>query len=811
MLTTASATFGDLLRHHRQAAGLTQQELAERAGLSVHGIQKLERGATHPYRDTAQRLIQALRLAPDDQARLRAAVLPVRRHGAPEPSVVDDAVRHNLPVSLTSFVGRDSELEEVTALLASTRLLTLTGVGGCGKTRMALQVARQACDSYTHGTWVAELGPLTDPAQVAPRVAAVLGIRETAEEPIASSLIRGLRARHILLVLDNCEHLLDACAELLDAVLRNCPDISVLATSREPVGVGGEVVWRVPSLAVPEARLAMSLDHLERNACVRLFSDRARAVQPRFALTPRNAPAVAQICQRLDGIPLAVELAAARIGTLTPEQLAERLDQRFRLLTGGTRTALPRQQTLVATLDWSYDLLSRAERRLFERLAVFSGGWTLEAAETVCAGHGVASQDVLDLLDRLARKSLVVAEEAITGAERYAFLETVREYARAKLVARGAADVATLRRQHAEFYVAFAEPLHMFGARARPIVEAPSETIGAGLRHADMEYDNLRASLGYWVEASNPNAGLLLAEHLNGFWMWRGLYGEGRYWLEMFLELDSAAGGKGAEVVPPRMRANALGGSGLFASRQGDYQLSRERYEASAAIWRQLDDKPMLAVCLSWLGLTAWLSGDAAHATGLLEESRRVADAYGEHEFRLGLNAMTLRNMGMVARSQHEYTRATEFFRESVAHARDRAVRDAYSISRGLCHLGRALFLQGDSAHARQVFHEGLEAIREERLAGHTLADCLDWLAGLVARDGKPEAAARLFGAADAQWQASGAVRYAPERALYESELAHVKTQLDEAAFMAGWNEGQALNAAQATAVALHEINRGDA
>jgi predicted ATPase/class 3 adenylate cyclase len=337
-----------------------------------------------------------------------------------------DARMHNLPIQLTSWVGREAELEDVRRLLGTTRLLTLTGTGGVGKTRLALELARGVSAGYPDGIWLVELGPLTSPDLVPLSVASAAGIRAIAEMPHMSAIVEALRPRNLLLILDNCEHLLDACAKLLDELLRSCPDIKVLTTSREPIGVTGETIRRVPSLQLPNTQIPTDLDELIDNPCVRLFLERARAVHPRVALTRHNAAAVVQICRRLDGIPLALELAAARIDALTPEQLAARLDQRFRLLTGGARTALPRQQTLAATLDWSYSLLSKAERRLFERLAVFSGGWTLEAAESVCAGPPVAQEDVLEVLVRLTRKSLVLAEETISGTERYAGVAPLR-------------------------------------------------------------------------------------------------------------------------------------------------------------------------------------------------------------------------------------------------------------------------------------------------------------------------------------------------------------------------------------------------
>jgi predicted ATPase/DNA-binding XRE family transcriptional regulator len=707
MLSSPPTTFGDLLRHHRQAAGLTQQGLAERAGLSVHGIQKLERGATHPYRDTAQRLIAELQLAPDELACFRAAIAPVRRHGTAPQTAPPGQTRDNLPQPITSLIGREAAVHEIAERVADGRLLTLTGVGGCGKTRLALEVAHGMLDRFSGGVWLVELAPLVDPALVPQRVGAALGVRETAEQPLEIALSNALRDRELLLVLDNCEHLLDACAQLVDGLLRACPGVRVLATSREPIGIGGETAWRVPSLPVPKAQLATAPEHLLEYPAVQLFVQRAIAAQPRFALTARNAASVVQICRRLDGIPLALELAAARVEALTAEQVAQRLDQRVRLLTGGSRAALPRLQTLSATLEWSYDLLTSNERRLFERLAVFAGGWTLEAAEAVCAGQGVAVDDVLDLLAALTRKSLVIAEETVDGAERYSLPETVRDYARQKLGTRGVREITALRQRHADFYAAVVEQLpdRVSDADMREPYAFRSDSV----RRADAEHDNLRAMLGWWLETGRAAPGLRVARRLTGWWMIRGLYGEGRQWLTAQIELDERTAHDGtsrADEVSPVDRAFALGAIGLFTSRQGDYQESHARYEASAAIWRELGDTAALGVCLSWLGLNAWCRDE-------------------------------------------------------------------------------------------------VEDMRAERLAGHTLADCLDWLAALMDVEGRPREAAVLFGAADAHWQASGAVRYAPERAAHAAELASVQAKVSADEFAAAWAEGHAMSREQAVDYAL--------
>jgi predicted ATPase/DNA-binding XRE family transcriptional regulator len=445
-----------VLRQYRRAAGLTHEALAEAAGLSPRTVSDLERGVSAaPRRDTLAALAAALGVTPEQRAALELAA---RR--APEPA--DATVRrHNLPVQLSTFVGREQELGEVQALVRRHRLATLTGAGGCGKTRLALRAAADLfdADAFADGAWLVDLAPIADSALIARAALTALGAREVPGHAALDTLVDFLHARTTLLVLDNCEHLVVACAGLADALLRACPGLRVLATSREPLGVPGEAVWRVPSLGVPPPGAADA--DVGRSEAVRLFTERARLVQPGYAVTAANAAAVAQLCRRLDGIPLALELAAARAGSLTVEQIAARLDDRFRLLTGGARTALRRQQTLRATVDWSYDLLAADERALLRRLSVFAGGWTLEAAEAVGAGL----PDALGLMLRLVDKSLVVMDvdedpaptpPANGGAgPRYRLLETIRQYAQEKLLEADEAHAA--RDRHRDYFLTWAE------------------------------------------------------------------------------------------------------------------------------------------------------------------------------------------------------------------------------------------------------------------------------------------------------------------------------------------------------------------
>ena len=361
--------------------------------------------------------------------------------------------RHNLPVDLTSFVGRREEVRHVSELLASSRFITLTGAGGCGKTRLAQRVGRDVTSTFVHGVWFVDLASLSDPALLPNVIARVLEVPEGSRASFRDTLVDWLRARDLLLILDNCEHLIDACAQLADALLRNASQLRILATSREGLGVQGETVWSVPSLAVPQHPQSLQLEEVLGFDAVQLFVDRAGAVAP-FTLTRANANTVAEICRRLDGVPLAIELAAARVKMLSVEQINSRLQDRFRLLTGGARTAVARQRTLEATVDWSFELLDDAERRLLRRLTVFSGGWALEAAECVCSENGIEQEEALDLLSHLVDKSLVVVDENPSGERRYRLLETIRQYGRDRLFRSG--EIAAVCARHFEYFLGLA-------------------------------------------------------------------------------------------------------------------------------------------------------------------------------------------------------------------------------------------------------------------------------------------------------------------------------------------------------------------
>jgi predicted ATPase/DNA-binding CsgD family transcriptional regulator len=710
--------------------------------------------------------------------------------------------RHNLPVQLTSFVGREWEVAEVRRLLGTTRLLTLVGAGGIGKTRLAQEVAAGLLDAYPDGVRLVELAALVDPrsalvpALVPQAIASALGVREQPGRPLSESLAEFLAPRSLLLVLDNCEHLIQACAELADRLLRACPRLTILATSREPLGIAGETTWRVPSLALPDAERPPATDDLGRYEAIRLFVERARAALPDFRLTDRNARAVAQVCQRLDGIPLALELAAARVRGLSVEQLAAGLDDRFRLLTGGSRTALPRHRTLRALVDWSYEPLSEPERALFRRLAVFAGGWTLEAAEAVCAGdgtgalRGIEAGEVVGLLLELVDKSLVVAEDR-EGEARYRFLETIRQYGLERLEASG--EAAEIRRRHAEYFVTLAE-------RAEPELSGPGQAVW--LDRLEREHDNLRATLG---RLSRPDPGevarggsragaeaqarLRLGGALGRFWDLRGYLAEGRAWLAALLGPEGAA-------PPTAARSRALCAAGWLAYWQGDYAAARALSEESVSIGRQVGDERGVAEALTCLGWIADAEGDHAAARTLFEASLAIRRRLGD---RWGI-AQSLSGLGWIASVEGDHAAARTLLDESLAVSRE--VGDKRGIADALVHLADLLQAQGELAQARGFLDESL-AIGRDLGDRAMIVEGLELSAKAALTAREAHRAARLLGAVHALREVVGAPVSPSYRAEQERDVVAVRADLGEGRFAAAWAAGRAMTLAQAVAYAL--------
>jgi len=744
--------------------------------------------------------------------------LPARTH---PPLRTLEASLTNLPAEPTTFIGRAREIAALMELLdrPKCRLVTLTGSAGCGKTRLALQVAASVLDERPDGVWLTELAPLTDPALVPQAVAAALGVREQPGRPLMDTLREHLRAKNLLLVLDNCEHLIEACAEWAGAVLRACPETRLLATSREALRLPEETVWSVLPLAAPQSERAeeWSLEALSQYDAVRLFVDRASAASSGFQVTNANARAVAQICWRLDGIPLAIELAAARVRAMPAEQIAARLDDRFRLLTGGSRTALPRQQTLQALIDWSYDLLTEQESILFRRVSVFAGGWTLEAAVAVCSGDGIEECEVLDLLTDLVNKSVVVYEEQ-EGEARYRMLQTMRQYAGDRLLE--SAEARALRGRHRDHFVALvAEPA------ARPKGLSEADWFG----YLQFEHDNCRAALDWCRETEDGiEAGLRLVAALQDFWDSHGHLSEGRQRSEAALSR--------ADDAPPELRAAALRGAGGLAVLQGDLSAARAHLQEALTLFRQLRRNMRVASCLNGLAQVANQQGDLPRAWALFEESlalsREARDAghtgYALHglafvayrrgdqpeaqalfEEQLALAresgderqcAIALAGLALAVSGQGDDSTAQKLLEESVAIRRELGDKRAWA--HGLSDLGLVLWRQGDNERAQALLEESLAILRAggERRA---VAVALPRLAAVLGAQGHVELAAQVFGAAEALREAVGTTLAPDQTADWDRSVGAVREALGEEAFEQAWAEGRGMTTEEAIACAL--------
>ena len=727
--------------------------------------------------------------------------------------------KHNLPQQLTSFIGREKEIAQIKELLGTTRLLTLNGAGGCGKTRLAIQVAMDLLESYPDGIWLVELAALAEPRLVPQTVANVLGLKEQPGENLTQTISEHLASRHLLLVLDNAEHLLAACAEFADVALRRCAQLIILVTSRERLGMAGELTYRVPSLSVPDPKCDATPAVLSAYESARLFVERARLQRPDFAVTCQNAPALASVCRRLDGIPLAIELAAPRVRSMSMEEVNRRLDQRFGLLTGGSRTALPRHRTLRAMIDWSYDLLSDAEQALLCRVSVFSGGWTLEAAEQVCIGKGADNIEALDLLTSLADKNLVVADEQ-DGPSRYRLLETVRHYALERL--REHDEEARWRSGHLAYFVALAE-------EAEPLLHGPDQQ--AWLDRLEAEHDNLRAALS-WSSAAGGDAagGLRLAGAISWFWLVRGYLAEGRGWFSALL----AAAPEGQDAA---VRARALRGAGRLAVHQGDHSAAKALRQEGLAIWKELGHREGIAQSVASLGTIAQMQGDYAGAQALFKEAlairRELGDRHGilRSLISLGHSAVeqgnypdarvlleeglaisrelddwleigeTLYHLGTVAYFQGDHLAANARLEESLAVRRERGFR--HGIAAVLTALGLVAHDKGDYPNAQTLFKEAL-AIQRELGDRRSLSESLEAFAAVAFALIGPEPAARIWGRVERLREEIGAPITPAQRPWYDRQVAAARAALgDDVAFDLAWQEGPAMNLERAVQCAL--------
>jgi predicted ATPase len=770
------------LEVYRELLGRLHEELnaepdAAAAALFEH-LQQKACGKAASLEDLGERRLRELN-PPERVHPLRHPELPAV---TPAPPLKSLEVRpNNLPASLTPLIGRQREVDTARELLRrqSVRLLTLTGAGGTGKTRLALQLAADRLDDFSDGAFCVDLAPIRDPELVTATIAQTLGIRESGHHPLWESLKAYLAEKQLLLVLDNFEQVLPAAARVVE-LLQAAPGLKVLVTSREALHVSGEQEFPVPPLSVPEAERRRPVSVLGQYGAVALFVQRAAQAKPEFALTEANAVAVAEICRRLDGLPLALELAAARVKLFAPEALLSRLANPLKLLVGGARDRPSRQQTLRETIQWSYHLLNGGERRLFRRLCVFVGGCTLEATEAVCSPDGELETELLEGVASLVDKSLLQQAAGPAGEPRFWMLETIREYGAEAL--RQSGEEPLLRRRHRDWFLALAE---------QAVPEYSGREAGAWLERLETEHDNLRAALE-WSGQYEPEGALRLAGALWRFWMGQGCLGEGRE------RLGAALRGaeRRAELRRSGMRAAALDAAGVLAYQQGDYTASRSLLEESLALFRELEDKGGIALCLTHLGLLAYFQGDYTASRSLLEESLAMLSELGDRKgMGLALNAL-----GRVAYEQGDYVAARSLPAESLTIFRETGHQ--WGIAASLDSLGRVVYDQGDYSAARSLHAESL-TIRREMGNKLSIAEPLESLARLAAQGREWERAVRLWGAAAALRETIGAPRSPLWRAEWERDLGAARAALGEEAFAAAWAAGRALPLEEAVAYAL--------
>jgi predicted ATPase/class 3 adenylate cyclase len=750
-----------------------------------------------------------------------------------------DVYRHNIPAQMTSFIGRETERAEIKQALNAYRLVTLTGSGGAGKSRLSLQVGMECLHQFTDGIWLVELAPVTDPTLVSQTLLSSFNLREDSHRSALEALTDYLRSKTLLLVLDNCEHLIEACAQISEALLRACPKLRILASSREALGIDGEVTYRVPSLSTPNPADLPPLEKLEKVDSIRLFVERAAAAKPGFSLTNDNASSLAQICFRLDGIPLAIELAASRVKVLSPQQIAARLDDRFRLLTGGSRTALPRQQTLRAMIDWSYSLLSEPEKTLFRRLAVFVGGWTLSAAESVCGEEGAPARstttrrdvrgsgfDVLDLLTRLVDKSLIFTEET-TDEIRYHRLETIRQYSREKFFETD--EVEAVRDRHLDFYVGFSE-------LADGNLKGADQMIWQSRMSA--EQDNLRAALE-WGSSRNPDGALRIAGAANLFWTAGGYSAEGFRWTQQALKQVEKTPIPEGTTIEQRLvaRAKALCGLTRLHLSLGDNVSAKRVAEESVGLYRQSKDQRGLAFALVVLAYPLEFLGERDRAELVLQESYSIARAEGdiyvlcrslnrlarvivdlyqdldlaqrylEESYHLALEA-GLRSqeaqaseiLGFIAIHRNAYDEARSNYKESIrVYEEIGATFNVILEKSNLAHLERKL---GNYADALEYYRETILAFRDIGQAGavsHQL-ECFGFIA-LAQNENEP--ALELFAAADALREKAGTPMTPDEQIYFEGQLKVLRENMDTMRFESVWSMGRVLTMEQAIELAI--------
>jgi predicted ATPase/DNA-binding XRE family transcriptional regulator len=840
-------SFGTWLRQKRRALDLTQRAFAAQVGCAEITVRRMESDEYKPSRELALLLLEKLGISETERPQWISFARGTS--GLPTPPIPQaNKPKTNLPASLSSFIGREIEQADAIKLMHKHRLVTLTGSGGVGKTRFAIKIGGQLLENYPHGVWLIELASLNDPSLL-PQVASTLfGLRTQAGISYMDLLISFLQAKSALLILDNCEHLLEGCARLADTLLKSCPDLKILVTSREPLEITGEALYRIPSLSLPDFPCPM--DSLRGFESVALFEERAQLVQFDFSLTEENAPAVVQICRHLDGIPLAIELAAAKAGAFSPAEIAAQLEESLNILAGKSRTALPRHQTLHASMNWSWSLLSEVEQRLMRQLSVFAGGWTLEAAQSICDG------EVLDLLQSLATKSLIVINQRGENKVRYSFHETVRLYAREKLAESGESDLVL--RRHLNFFLAMALQFEreVHGPRAVH-----------WMRQVYAEHDNVRQAMSRAGEFGQAISGMRLGFALHYYWLTYGYWSLGRELLERLLAHPATAGHSS-------VRADALNLAGDLATQQGDLRAAWAFLEESIAIGMELGESGKL--CLGWArmllgqslighdkeiaqeeldqsiallreagepwrfaiavlirGHLAKIQGDLTQARELFSESLKILASIGDSM----TAALPTQALGMISYYRGEYATASIYLEQAleVHHAWEeriftpevlgyvgaidlltghdelaaryfedrlvmvRELMNKADIAAALCDLGMALEHLGNHARATVLLKEGL-VLSQETGNIHLIAGCLTGLAGIQPH---PRHAAQMLAAAKVAFDRTG--EFVDPLDLSEHERAENKIReiLQAQDFAASSEEGRAMTLEQAVALAL--------
>jgi predicted ATPase/class 3 adenylate cyclase len=726
---------------------------AARVKSAAHGGQIIVSDATHAA--AGERAVSFVDLGPH---RLKDLARPMRLYQVNAPGLESEfpppktlsVMPNNFPIQLTTFVGREDEIADLRAVLDENRLVTITGAGGVGKTRLALQVGAELLDDLPEGAWLADLSPLSDPDVVPAAVAEAVGVREQPGRDITRTLADQLVEKRLLIVLDNCEHLIDACAQLVHALLTSCRYLKVLATSREALNVPGEIARRLPSLAIPEVGRHIDLDSSAHVGSVQLFVQRAQAVRPGFDLTVENSDAIVQICRRLDGLPLALELAGARVTVMTVQELAARIDDRFRLLTGGSRLALPRQRTLEATVSWSYDLLTEPERLLFDRLSMFAGGCTLDAAEHVCTDETLGAAEVIDLLSRLVDRSLVVADQGTEGRTRYRMLDTLRSFGRERLLARGEMD--RLRDRHLAWAVDLA-------------ARAPRDTGHRLPVELEAEVDNLRIAIEWAVDSGDLPSGLMILAEGVMFGSWD----ERERW---FTELLPAG-----EEVDPHVFRKALFAAGNVSFATGRWEVGWERYRAAGDIARRIGNEAAVALALSREAACRWGGGAEDDAQALFDESLATARRSGARHAMVSTLIF-----GAWFESGREVSRAEALALEADALAR----RDGTGWERAHARevLGFVHCLKGEYSRAGQTLAEATPLFAKYAWRGcstHFLNAAATW----AAMTERYELGAQLCGAAHRVFEETGDRPTPWEERIQERWLPRIRQELDDDSFEA--------------------------